>query len=300
MTIIIVDNIYATLDGTDKEIDNTIWEKLCYEIKEFKAEYVQRRHLYNRKTHKTYTGLLPYVLQILEDMDEEYKINDLRVKPQVNANYNILPEFQARDYQQDIIDDCEHREIIRAATGGGKTFMMAGIIAKFKTKPVAIFADKLSLCTQLQSEISKFLGEEVGLVGGGINDKKDITVYSVQSATENDVKDVNMVLFDECFPADALVNIGNNQYKTIKEIVDNKLQIQIPSYNIEKKEIEYNPIINWGKKENKEDFYRITITDEEGQEHSFICTENHKIFANNTYIKAKDLQINDEVVICKD
>ena len=295
-----VSNVYTEIKGTDKELDTVIWDKLSYQIIEFQKEYIQVRHLYNRKTHLTYTGLLSYVCEILNDTGEEYKIEDLRIKPDINADYEIQPEFIARDYQQDIINDCEHREIIRAATGAGKTFMMAGIIAKFKTKPIAIFADKLSLCTQLQSEISKFLGEPVGLVGGGVYDKKDITVYSVQSATEDDVKDAKMVLFDECFPADAKVNIGNNQYKTIKEIVDNKLQIQIPCFNIEKQQVEYKPIINWRVKENKEDIYRFTIEDENGFGYVIECTENHKIFVNNKYIKAKDIKIDDEVIILKE
>ena len=517
-----VNNVYTKILGTDKEIDNVIYEKLSYEIQEFKAEYIQVRHLYNRKTHLTYTGLLSYVLEIIKDTGEEYAINDQRIVPTQNADYNIQKEFTARDYQQDIIDDCSNREIIRAATGAGKclpldtpiltpngfipmkdihvgdvvydedgcktivigeypqgelqeyeitfndgtsikcckdhlwkfatldnlrkgewqvkttkelinlkedlfipickpivfndtpvqspfeygknlnevgyipneyknasiddrklllkgffsntpyiinerlakdlqfveqslgrrmtlykqedntydwfvtdeffkinsikalqtksemkciavdspkhtyickdfivthnTFMMAGIIAKFKTKPVAVFADKLSLCTQLQSEISKFLGEEVGLVGGGVNDKKDITVYSVQSATEDNVKDANVVLFDECFPADTLINTKDG-YKTIKEIVDNKLQIKVPSYNIEKQEVEYKDIINWGVKNNQEDMYEITIEDENGFEHVIRCTENHKIFVNNQYIKAKDIKENDEVIV---
>jgi superfamily II DNA or RNA helicase len=225
MAEIIIDNVYSKLNGFSKDIELKIWEKLSFEVKEFGCEYIQIRHLYNRKTKKTYTGLLNYVYEILEENNIGYKITDTRVVPEQNANFALqeyltLPDgsqvaLKARDYQQKIIDDASNREIIRAATGSGKTFMMAGLIDKFKIKPVSIFADKLTLCTQLKEEIGKFLGEEVGIVGGGMNEKRDITVYSAQSTTEEDIKDSNMILFDECH------HIGSNTFVEISKWAKN-------------------------------------------------------------------------------
>ena len=649
MVKIIIDNVYTKLIDIPQDIELIIWETLSFEVKEFQCEYVQIRHLYNRKTKKTYTGLLKYVFDILNNNDIKYEINDLRIKPEQNANFSLqdyitLPngdkvQLKTRDYQQKIIDNCNNREIIRAATGAGKsvpldtpiltpdgfvlmkdihigdivydedgnkttvigeypqgklqeyeilfndgttikcckdhlwkfatrdnltnnkwqvktlenilkdhkmkigknynlsipvckpiqfdkkdlflppyllgallgdggfsqsqitftnteediidkvknlskqfggafkkfkshniqytyvcgktnfnllreyihkrfgkikskdkfipqeykmssiedriallqglfdtdgninekghirfssvseqlikdvqfilyslgyrakiikidrkekginyvlnvrgcdnnlftsikhtqkfnnrkrsknhhyealkivsitplptksemkcievdsplhtyickdfivthnTFMMAGIIGKFKIKPVSIFADKLSLCTQLQQEISKFLGELIGLVGGGINDKKDITIYSAQSATEEDIKDSNMVMFDECFPADTLITLNDNTKKTIKEIVDNKLTPYILTYNTETKKIEQNKIYNHGKKQNNKKLYKIKILDDDNNIHEIICTEDHKIYADNKYIQAKDLQLSQNVII---
>lgn len=76
--------------------------------------------------------------------------------------------------------------------------MMASLIAKFNVKPVAVFADKLGLCMQIKEEFERFLGEPVGIVGDGMKDIKDITVYSVQSAVPEDVDSNKMILFDEC------------------------------------------------------------------------------------------------------
>lgn len=78
------------------------------------------------------------------------------------------------------------------------TFMMAALIAKFNVKPVCIFADKITLCVQLKEEMEKFLGVEVGLVGGGFNDYKDITVISLQSADKEYIKNAHLCLWDEC------------------------------------------------------------------------------------------------------
>lgn len=309
MVKIIIDNVYTRLLNVPTDIENKIWDVLSFEVKDFGSPYIQIRHLYNRKTKKTYTGLLDYIYEVLNDNNIKYTIDDQRTIPTQNANYKIqdfitTPDnkqipLKARDYQQKIIDDASNREIIRAATGAGKTFIMAGLIAKFKVKPVSIFADKLSLCTQLRDEISKFLGESVGLVGGGINDKQDITVYSAQSTTEDDIKDSNLIMFDECFTEDTLITLNNNEQKTIKEIVDNKLKLKIPTYNIKKNKIEYKKIYNWGKKKNNKKLYKITILDENNKLHTLICTEDHKIFSNNKYIMANSLNVNDPVIIIK-
>lgn len=142
MINIIIDNVYAKLENIPQDIELKIWEKLSYEIKEFQCEYIQIRHLYNRKTKKTYTGLLNYVFEILSDNNLSYNIIDNRTIPQQNADFSLqdfisTPDgnkipLKARDYQQKIIDEADNREIIRAATGAGKTFIMAGLIDKFK------------------------------------------------------------------------------------------------------------------------------------------------------------------------
>jgi superfamily II DNA or RNA helicase len=131
MAEIIIDNVYSKLIGFSKDIELKIWEKLSFEVKEFGCEYIQIRHLYNRKTKKTYTGLLNYVYEILEENNIGYKITDTRVVPEQNANFALqeyltLPdgskvELKARDYQQKIIDNASNREIVRVSTGGGKS-----------------------------------------------------------------------------------------------------------------------------------------------------------------------------------
>ncbi|MFW6007767.1 MAG: DEAD/DEAH box helicase [archaeon] len=204
---IIMDNVYARVEGASKKIENVIWNELSFQIEEFQAQNVRRRHLFNRKTKKTYTGLVDYVKRILNEYGEQFEIIDNRVKPKSNGNFKLVDTIKvhgkdiplkARPYQKEVIDNCEEREVIQAATGAGKTFVMAALIAKFNVKRVAVFADKLSLCSQIKEEFEKFLGVPIGIVGGGMEQREDITVFSVQSATKEDVKDAQMILFDEC------------------------------------------------------------------------------------------------------
>lgn len=207
---IILDNVYAKVVGATKDIEHAIWNELSFLVEEFGQEHPRRRHLFNRKTKKTYTGLVPYVERIFNEMHVEYEIVDSRDIPDSNADFKLVDEIDigggktvpltSRPYQEKIIADCQERECLQAATGAGKTFMMAGIIAKFNVKPVLVFADKMSLVTQIKEEFQKFLGIEVGIIGGGIRDVKDITICSVQSAVNEDelLESAKMIMFDEC------------------------------------------------------------------------------------------------------
>ena len=201
-----VDNSYTEIRGMSKECEMKIFEKLSFTVEEFNSPYLKIRHLYNRKTKKTYTGLLNQILEIFDERGEDYEIIDVRTKWKSNANFKLVDfidkektiPLKIRPYQQEIINVCRDRDILCCATGAGKTFIMAGLIEKFNVKPVAVFADKIGLCEQLRDEFEKFLGVKVGLVGGGYNEKQDITVYSIQSAKEEDVEDAKMVMIDEC------------------------------------------------------------------------------------------------------
>ena len=207
---IILDNVYAKIMGASKELELIIWNELSFQVEEFGQEYPKRRHLFNRKTKKTYTGLLPYVERIFKEQRVEYEVIDSRIIPEPNADFKLVKNLDigggktvplsSRPYQEKIIKNCEPRECLQAATGAGKTFMMAAIIAKFNVRPVMVFADKMSLVTQIREEFKKFLGEDIGIIGGGMKEIKDITICSVQSAVNEDdlLSESKMIMFDEC------------------------------------------------------------------------------------------------------
>ena len=182
------------------------------------------------------------------------------------------------------------------------TFIMAAIIAKFNVKPVCIFADKIGLCMQLKSEMEKFLGVEVGLVGDGIKDYKDITVISLQSAEEDYIKNAKLCMWDECMPASARIMNQKGQYVTIKEIVDNEKIKYVMSYNVQTKQFEPKKILNrWKKPIENRKMMRIVI--ENGSKPIYIlCTDNHKIWVENLqqYVRSDELVCGQTVVVCND
>ena len=186
------------------------------------------------------------------------------------------------------------------------TCMMAALIAKFNVKPVCIFADKIGLCMQLKSEMEKFLGVEVGLVGDGIKDYKDITVISAQSADEDYIKNANLVMWDECLPYDANVMLEDGTYQQIGDIVNqlsqNKTELRVMSYNIVNRTFELKKIIDFGKTPiGNRKLIRFDVFSN-GVKRQFTCTDNHKIFIDNKhgYIMAKEIELLDSVVIYQD
>ena len=155
------------------------------------------------------------------------------------------------------------------------------------------------MVTQLKEEIGKFLGEEIGIVGGGMNDRKDITVYSIQSASKEDVEDSKLILFDECLDGDTVITMWNNQKFTIREIVENNIRMAVKTYNINTKQFEPKYIYDRAKIPlNNKKMVELTIEDDNGNEHIIKCTEDHKIWieSENKYIEAGKLQENMEVV----
>lgn len=214
-----LDNVYLKITGLEPNDELEIWSQLAFKVEVFGMTEARYRHLYNRRTKKTYAGLYKYVLEYLNKEGVEFELVDNRRRVVANADFKLVEYVDAdkqvkltcRPYQQAIVDDATEREIIQAATGAGKTFIMAALIAKFNVKPVCVFADKITLCEQLKTEFEKFLGVEVGLVGGGFDDRRDITVFSLQSADEEHVRNANLILFDECHhvPSDTCLNVAN-------------------------------------------------------------------------------------------
>lgn len=197
---IVMDNVYAQLIGVDAETENEIWNELSFQVEEFGTDNVTTRHLYSKKTKKTYTGLIPYIEKIFSNKGITSEVVDTRVVPEKNANFKIQDGFNPRPYQQVIIDNASERECIQAATGAGKTFIMANLIQKYQVKPVFVFADKLSLVTQIKDEFTNFLGEEIGIIGGGQREIRDITICSVQSMVNEAelLSTAKLIMFDEC------------------------------------------------------------------------------------------------------
>lgn len=184
------------------------------------------------------------------------------------------------------------------------TLMMAAIIAKFNVKPVFVFADKIGLCMQLKQEIEKFLGVEVGLVGDGIEEYKDITVVSLQSAKEEQIQKAKMILFDECLPYNEQVVLADGTYMAIGEIVcrmEKGENFNVVSYNTEEKTLEVNPVINFGKMpiKNRKLVEVVIHHPETSSRRTFVCTDNHKIYdkSTNMYVQAKDLIQGRKVVV---
>jgi ATP-dependent helicase IRC3 len=175
-------NVTCKLSNIPNErVEYMIANKLSYTIKGFGASNIPK-FLYDAKYHMTYTGLIPYVLNVLNSLNIKYNLIDKRNIPVQNGNFKLSNDFTARDYQAKIINGIKNRAIIQAPTGAGKTFIMASLIAKFNVKPVIVIAPKVSLAEQIKDEFEKFFNTKIGILTGDRHEIRDITVCTPMSA----------------------------------------------------------------------------------------------------------------------
>ena len=192
-------NVLCKAYGIDSEmLKYTIADKLSYYTGGFGAPK-QLHVLFNPKTCMTYTGLIPYIVAECKKVGLQVEIIDKRVKPIKNGNFKIADWVTLRDYQQNVYDNLSTRTIVQAATGAGKTVMMASAIAKFNVKPVIVLSPKATLAYQLRDEIAKFLGIKVGIMTGLETDIQDITVVTPQTVLKSELLgQAKALLVDEC------------------------------------------------------------------------------------------------------
>lgn len=192
-------NVTCKLQGVDNM--NVLYEianRLSYTTGGFGAPK-QLHVLFNPKTKMTYTGLIPYIVNILKKHNISITLNDCRKIPVENADYNIVDGITPRDYQQHVFDNASSRMVVQMATGAGKTLVLAGMIADFSVKPVIVLSPKATLAYQLRDEIEKFLGEDVGILTGSESNIKDITVVTPQTALKSHIlEEAKALLVDEC------------------------------------------------------------------------------------------------------
>ena len=117
MITIYMNNVYTEIENIfnlNNLIIKQIEEKLSYEIGGFG---VQKEKICLLENNRILTGLTPYVISILKRNKIDYRVFDKRKKPEMNAYFKFNPDYQPRDYQQQIINRASSREIIQAATG---------------------------------------------------------------------------------------------------------------------------------------------------------------------------------------
>lgn len=204
-------NVVCKLNGvTDMNVLYAIANRLSYTTGGFGAP--KKLHvLFNPQTCMTYTGLIPYIVNIVNKYGIKVDLVDKRVVPKENANFNLVDSITPRDYQQFVFDHSSSRMIAQLATGAGKTLILAGMIADYNVKPVIVLSPKATLAFQLQGEISKFLGVKVGIMTGSVTDIQDITVVTPQTVLKSDLlKKAKALLVDECqfLGAQTLFNVA--------------------------------------------------------------------------------------------
>ena len=106
-----------------------------------------------------------------------------------------------------------------------------------------------------------------------------------------------------CFHADTNIVFADGSLHSIKEVVENKLEGPILSYDSDTGTIKEEKIINWfnnGKLQDGQCWLSFKTTSNYQSVNGFTCTPNHQILkSNGEYCCAEDLKIGDKLISYK-
>ncbi len=172
------------------EVFNELRTEMRYSRPGYRFSYVYKKgwgdgyvYLITPKRRIFPSGLLYVVERVLKSHDIEYTINDLRKEPKP-SNALALQGKKLRDYQQEALLAClTHKNgVIKIPTGGGKTLIFTSLLGQLNGLKRIVYVRKLDLMVQTIKNMEQELGIEVGQIGGGKIDIKDLSVVMIPTA----------------------------------------------------------------------------------------------------------------------
>lgn len=178
---------------------------------------------------KFMTGLLKPLCQALKESSHEFRIVDRRVRI-----YNNFPEleftkpswYEEREYQDFTVKKSIDvtRGILNIGTGGGKTMTVAQLIGTLKVKPFMFYTLTKDLLYQAKEVLESCLNCEIGQIGDGIVNIKDINVCTkdavIYALHKNDQSfDTKKYVFDSCDIWDESSLFGDSDCEKIVSVV---------------------------------------------------------------------------------
>lgn len=185
MITISLTNVYCQIEGlTDIKVIDRLDHKLSYYVSgyNFTLAYKQRR--WDGKKHmlsnqlKFQAGLLPIVEGILQQEGIAYQVEDRRQNVVLGKPIPLLSSYYSlRDYQLEAVEQAKKHKhgLLKIATGGGKSAIIAKIIGDLNIKTV-VYVISLDLLYQMKQNVEEALGIECGIVGDGNCVIKKITI----------------------------------------------------------------------------------------------------------------------------
>lgn len=210
---------YIQLEGYIPELlQKGIKKKFSYELKE--AFWIKKARpmattticFWNSKKQILPLGMKDGLLVTLQHYCEHKKIGlDIQIVEHREFDNTVvqMPEkfinnIVLRDYQKEAVELFIRKKlgILELATGSGKTEIAMEIIRRLQCK-VLFIVDKKELQNQTKKRLEEALGIEVGIIGQGTTNIKDVTVATVQTLNKRTnefldyLKNVKFVIFDE-------------------------------------------------------------------------------------------------------
>lgn len=166
-------------------------------------------HFFDFKNYRFPSGLLHRAVAVLEKEQQHYEVVDNRTAPSIEP---LQPEsvtikgVTLRDYQREAAKACidSVRGVLGAATNSGKTEVACAIMKCLPVKSIFL-THRAELFKQTIKTINKRLGEKVGVLGQGREERLDArivvamipTLYARLAEKTEWLKEFEMFICDE-------------------------------------------------------------------------------------------------------
>jgi superfamily II DNA or RNA helicase len=147
---------------------------------------IVEKYLYDEFDNSFPTGMLDVIVRLLQKHNFAYQIKDLRTltSPGLNFGPRIGDYVKKipRPYQSNAIDQIidKKRGILRIACGGGKT-LCAGEAIRTLARRSVFLVNRGGLLYQAKGALNGILGQDIGQIGDGVVDIKDVNVVMLQT-----------------------------------------------------------------------------------------------------------------------
>jgi len=130
-------------------------------------------------------GLLSVAKKLFDEQGIDYQVIDNRPIIKYGKPIPLIGEkYEKRPYQGGVLRSAKKSGsgIIKVATGGGKSLIIASIVAEYNI-PTVIYVIGIELLHQMKETLEDAYGIECGVVGGGMCDaSKPVTIMTIWSA----------------------------------------------------------------------------------------------------------------------
>ena len=199
--IIKIKNIRSTIEMIPRSVSEELYEHLSFEVPGAKysnktknidpktglPEWDGKIHLFDKRYNGFLTGL---TFKVIEFLREKHGVTPI-IKWMCDPPQKTLDlkwngkDFPLRDYQTKIVKTCiqKKRAVIEATTGSGKTVIVSKIIQELGVSPFLFYVLTRDLMYQAKNMLEKSIpGLEVGIIGDGKCEIKDVNIITVQTA----------------------------------------------------------------------------------------------------------------------
>lgn len=137
---------------------------------------------------------------------------------------------------------------------------------------------------------ARLMSQALRKINGAIKTSNCIVIFT------NQLREKIGVMFG-CFSYDSRIVLADGTIEKIGKIVNNKMNVEVLSFNNKTQQFEPRKIVNWFNNGKTDSFLQLVVkTNDRHGRNQFGVTSNHQILTSAGYMSAGELEIGDTVI----